>query len=171
MVRRLLICTLLAMICTGISAQSIEKRYRSFLTSNGMLHFIGKKVLTKTTNISKFEYDITYIAGNDSATVNFSFVSDSPTSVHKCSLINNEDNINVSNPQMMFRDIIKKGYKIRTTTQVAFSDLQKLYGRTDPFKFSLVLENGNSCSASFDSKQWKKERTDIQRVFNSITTK
>ena len=65
-------------LCATLHAQSIDKRYRTFLTSNGMLHFIGTKKLTKTENLTKFDFDITYITGTDSATVNFSFVTEIP---------------------------------------------------------------------------------------------
>lgn len=171
MVRRLFLCTLLVFVCTALSAQSIEKRYRSYLTSTGMLHFIGRKKLTKTENLSKFEYDITYIAGEDSATVNFSFVTDSPTLVKNCSVINNVDTVLIQNPRMMFRDILQKGYRIRTTTKIAFAKLRGFYNNATPFVFSMELENGVRCSASFTSSQWQRERMDIQRVFESIVSK
>lgn len=170
MIRRLFLCSLFFLICSTLSAQSIEKRYRSYLTSTGMLHFIGKKKLTKVEALSNFEYDITYIAGEDSATVNFSFVTDTPTSVKQSSLDNGHNTEMLCNPKMMFRDVIKRGYKIRTTTKVPFEVLRKFYEDSTPFSFMLELANEIKCSATFTTSQWKKESHDVQRVFCSITT-
>ena len=171
MARRLFICTLFMFLCATLHAQSIDKRYRTFLTSNGMLHFIGTKKLTKTENLTKFDFDITYITGTDSATVNFSFVTEIPTSVKSCSLTNGHMSVVAAHPRMMFRDIMKRGYKIRTTTTIAFNDLQQLYANERPFTFSLTLENGASCAASFTPSQWVKEKKDLERVFSSIHTR
>lgn len=171
MIRRLFLCSLFFLVCSVISAQSIEKRYRSYLTSTGMLHFIGKKKLTKTETLSNFEYDITYIAGEDSATVNFSFLIDAPTSVKQAMLDNGHNTAMLCNPRMMFRDVIKRGYKIRTTTKVSFEVLRKFYEDSAPLSFMLELANGTTCSSTFTASQWKKEMHDVQRVFCSIITK
>ena len=158
MARRLFICTLFMFLCATLHAQSIDKRYRTFLTSNGMLHFIGTKKLTKTENLTKFDFDITYVTGI-------------PTSVKSCSLTNGHMSVVAAHPRMMFRDIMKRGYKIRTTTTIAFNDLQQLYANERPFTFSLTLENGASCAASFTPSQWVKEKKDLERVFSSINTR
>ena len=170
MARRLFLCTLFMLLCAALHAQSIDKRYRTYLTTNGMLHFIGKKKLTKVENLTKFDFDITYVAGTDSATINFSFVTDIPTSVKSCFLTNGYVSVAAAHPRMMFRDIMKRGYKIRTTSTIAFNDLQQLYAHESPFTFSLTLENGVGCAASFTPSQWKKERKDLERVFSSINT-
>lgn len=171
MTRRHFLYALFMFLCIALHAQSIDKRYRTYLTANGMLHFVGKKKLTKTENLTKFDFDITYVAGTDSATVNFSFVTDIPTSVKSCSLTNGHVSVAAAHPRMMFRDVMKRGYKIRTTTTIAFNDLQQLYAHESPFTFSLTLENGAGCTASFTPSQWKKERKDLERVFSSINTR
>ena len=169
MARRLFICTLFMFLCATLHAQSIDKRYRTFLTSNGMLHFIGTKKLTKTENLTKFDFDIT--SSGTPIALRSGLVTEIPTSVKSCSLTNGHMSVVAAHPRMMFRDIMKRGYKIRTTTTIAFNDLQQLYANERPFTFSLTLENGASCAASFTPSQWVKEKKDLERVFSSINTR
>lgn len=166
--KRILFCLLLVAACLNCSAQSIEKRYSSTITNQGTIHFFRPKKLGKVDNMDSFSFDMTYLAGRDSLTLNCSIALTSEAMVNTLAMKSERMTVEGHQRHMLFRDVTKKGYVLRVSSVFAYKDIKALFAKTTPLVFQITLSNGQTCTATYKDSQWKRESEQVTRIFNSF---
>lgn len=156
-------------MCFQIEAQSLNSRYRSHIGSNGTTYFFCPKKISPQKGIDRFVYDMTYLSSTDSVTLNFTFIAKKPDSVRSVILKNGENQIKANYLSTLYRDVLKNGYEIRTTSKFSFDEIQKVFNDELPLVFLITLNNGDIITAKYGKSQWKKETKIIPLILNSIT--
>ena len=160
-----LISLLVSLICP---AQSIEKRYSSYVSERGIVNFFRPKKLNDNTNMGGFEFDMTYVSHRDSVTVNCSINVRNSEPVVYAELRNGEEKRAGENVYVIYRDITKKGYLVRLSTSYPLKDIQECFSNRNPLVFCFRMKDGTTCSASYTPLQWKKDSYLVSRILNSL---
>ena len=149
-------------------AQSIEKRYSSYVSERGIVNFFRPKKLNNNVNMGVFEFDMTYVSHGDSVTVNCSINVTSVEPIVRAELINGEDKKSGENVYVIYRDITKKGYIVRLSARYPLKDIQECFSNRNPLVFCFLMKNGTTCSASYSPSQWKKDSNLVTRILSSL---
>lgn len=152
----------------NIKGKSIDDRYYSYISNNGVIYFFYPQKLNRTDIIEKFSYDLTCLTKSDSATLNFTIVTKDLIEISRLSICNGENKSYIDNHSMLFRDVTKKGYETRITTRVAQSELIKIYKSNSVMSFILTFGDGTEDKVSYSKRKWKKDSAIFTKVFNSI---
>lgn len=150
------------------SAQSIEKRYSSYPTNQGMLYHFSTMKLGKKCNTRIFEYDMTYVHPTDSVTFNYTVTTENPCNVKETMIKLDGKTIASGSTKTLYRDVKKNGYILRTSTKFAITDIEKVFSSTNPPRFESVYDNGVKATATYSVSRWKKEKNLVSRIINSI---
>lgn len=151
------------------NAQSIEKRYSSYLSYTGVINFFQPKKLKKNTNIDMFVFDMTYISYSDSVTLNCTYRISNGNNIKSLNLKSSNNNIIDGNDlSVIYREVRKHGYEVRVTSRFAFNDIKTVFNNHTPLAFEIVLNDGSSCIASYRKSSWKKESFNVTRILESI---
>lgn len=167
--KRILFVLLLFSYIFSIKAQTISSRYRSHLSNGGTTYFFCPKKLRHTKNIDRFTFDMTYHTSSDSLLLNFSFVSPTPVNIKSLSLRNGKEQTHEGKKlSVLYRDIRKKSYEIRATSQFSLAEIEQIFSIKDKLSFEILLSNGVCCYATYSPSKWKKERRQITQIINLI---
>ena len=158
----------MCVLCFQMEAQSIDKRYRSYIGNGGTAYFFLPKKLKETEGVKNFVYDITHLSITDTVTLNFTIVVEEPVMVDSLVLVNSDKITTVSSVSLLYRDVLDEGYEIRTTSGLALQKMQSVYSDASPLEFKMYLSNGKVVKAAYKKSQWKKERETVSRILNSI---
>lgn len=164
----LLAFVFLISVCVYADAQPANKRYRSHIGNGGTTYFFVPKKLSDKVGVEKFMFDMTHLSSTDIVTLNFSIILDDAVKVDTLILKNSECAIGASRVSMLYRDVLKDAYEIRTTSEFALKDICNVFENDSPLIFEMKLSNGQLVTATYKKTQWKKERQIITRIFNSI---
>lgn len=159
---------LLLTISISCKAQSIEKRYSSYLSEKGTINFFRPKKLDKKINVDKFVFDMTYVANNDSAIINCSLNIKSGGVAKELNFISDNRNIEGDAITTLYRDVLKNGYTIRVSSRFPIKVIKEVFSNNSPLIFSVTLTDGINCKATYKPSEWKKERLQITRILESI---
>lgn len=155
------------MICAN--AQSVEKRLHSHITSQGTVYFVSHKSLSKhDKGVKKFEYDLTYVAKSDSATINFTLVSPAISDVKALVLTNGTESVEAGFVELLYHEAKKKDYLIRTSARVPYQQLKSMLQGDAPVVFNITRTNGVQNRVEYSVSQWKKEKQMYARLFYMI---
>ena len=165
---RKLLALVLAFATLIANAKSIEQRYSSYLSDEGMVLFIRPAKLSQHTDLSGFTYDMTYTAGQDSITINCTVDMNGNEDITQFIIHNESKKIVCESVSTLYRDLKKKGYSVRITSKFPIKDIKEIFADGTPATFTFVTTDKKSCSASYKNGQWTKERNDITRIFNSF---
>lgn len=116
----------------------------------------------------KFEYDMTYVEGNDSITLNFTIDIDTLAKVEKIIIHADGTETKDETTVCMYCDVLKSSYEIRTSSRISFNDMEKIYESEKPLIFHVTLSNGVECTATYPISKWRKENSAITRIVQSI---
>ena len=151
-----------------MTAQSLDKRYTSHLSNNGIIGFIRPKQLSVTTNLDKFEYDMTYVSGQDSITINCSLYVKNEALVKELNIKSGERELKGEKVAVIYRDITPKGYVLRVTTRFSFNDVKTCFENSTPFEFYAMMTDGSQCTATYRTSKWQKEQQMVTRIFKTL---
>ena len=165
---RLIALLLLFFVNLSMTAQSFDKRYTSHLSNNGIISFIRPKQLSVKTNLDKFEYDMTYLSGHDSITINCSLYVKNEALVKELNIKSGERELKGEKVAVIYRDVTTKGYVLRVTSRFPFSDIKTCFENSTPFEFYAVMTDGSQCTATYRASKWEKEQQMITRIFKTI---
>lgn len=167
MIRRIffLLCISFSLTCF---AQSIEKRYSSYISEKGTINFFRPKKLKNNKNLGKFLFDMTYVSNTDSVTINCSINITSGEMVSRAELRNGEKRKPGENVYAIYRNVTKKGYIIRLSARYTLKDIQDCFSSDTPLAFYFQLKDGTTCSASYTSSQWRKDSSQVTRILSSL---
>ena len=169
MMRILVFAVSLLVSVSSVSAQSINKRLFSHVTQKGTVYFIGEKRLSSPDpDIKRFEYDLTYLASGDSVTVNFTVISSNPNNIETLEICNGEKNVEATNVELLFHEIQKKNYVVRTTSRVSYQELKDILKTDIPIWFDFSRTDGQKSRSQYKPSEWKKEKELFERVFYLI---
>lgn len=151
-------------------AKSVNERYSSFLTQNGIIHFFRPTKLDRFNGIDNFNYDMTYLSKKDSITINCSIDLKDNHLVHLFKIQNGIQEITGDDTYMMFRDVTKKGYRIRLSSRFPIREIVELFVSNQPLTFCIETTQNITLSATYTPSHWKKENKIMTRILQSITT-
>lgn len=152
--------------------QTLENRYRSHLTSDGITYFFCPKKIGKTQVIDKFNFDMTYNTTNDTVTINFTIISHMPVTVYSIALQNGDGMLYKGNGLLTFyRDVRDRKYETRTTSKFSLDRIRNVFSKTAPLSFYVYLSEGIVGTASYSKSQWKRERRQITQIMDLINYK
>jgi len=165
--RQLTLCLLLiASICCVFAK---KERLHTHLTEKGQVYYVGSKSLSKLDKgLKEFAYDLTYIEGGDSVTVNFTVVSPNANDVSALTIGNGKVSIQAEQIELLYHEMNKKNFKIRTTSKVLYSELKEMLQANQPICFTATHTDGETQSAKYSASQWKKENEVFKGVFYLI---
>lgn len=144
--------------------QSAENRYHSRMTQDGVLFFIMPQKLHDLQGMKKFEYDMTLLNWTDSATINFTFESNSISIPTGLTIKNNTESIVCRSYSPLFIDLKKNHYEIRITAKFSINEVDSFIESTTPPRFCFMQDN-QLMSASYRAGAWKKDRIKLQKIF------
>lgn len=154
---------------TNALAQSADKRLNNYTTDKGDVYFIGEKKLeSNNKDIKKFGFDMTYVSHRDSVTVNFTVITKNHGDISKLTIGNGTFTTVASNVNLLYHEIKGKYYVIRTTSQVSYKDIKKLYTSPEPVIFNFTNTEGKTDSAEYTASDWKKEIEVFDKIFYII---
>lgn len=155
-------------ICTFCNAQSIEKRYSTYISDIGVINFFHPQKLKNNTKIDAFVFDMTYISYGDSLILNCSYRTQNGSNIKSLKLKNGNNNICGKDLSVLYRDVIKSGYETRVTSRFSFIDIRNIFSNPAPLVFEIILNDGSCYTASYRKSAWEKESINITRIFESI---
>ncbi len=135
------------------------------MTDNGMLFFIMPQKVKSLKGISSFEYDITLLTWNDSITLNYTCKTKKMETPQDFKIISGDSTYNSMDCNLLFVDIIKKGFEVRITTKFLYRDFEKIIQCDTPPIFSFT-QGGEEKSATFSQKKWDKEREILNKIIS-----
>lgn len=167
MIRRIffLLCISFSLACF---AQSIEKRYSSYISEKGTINFFRPKKLKINKNMGEFLFDMTYVSNTDSVTINCSINITSTEMVSSAELRNGDKRKSGENVYAIYRNVTKKGYLIRLSARYTLNDIRECFSNSTPLVFYFQLKDGTTCSASYTPSQWKKDSSQVTRILSSL---
>lgn len=164
-----LLTIIFLLVCTGIHADSADKRLHSFISEGEVVYFVMEKSLNKFEgDISKFLFDVTYPSSKDSVTVNFTIVSKNPSDVSAVTFSNEEKIVAATDVELLFHEIKGKKYTIRTTAKIAYADFKALMSSDHPLRIGIKQGDAVSHIATYSNSQWEKEKKVFSGIFYMI---
>lgn len=155
-------------VCGVCSGQPINKRYSTYLSSNGTIYFFNPKKLIKRVNADRFTYDMTYISHGDSVTVNCSVEVKENSMIKQMVMKNANKSYLGKSVSMLYRDVMKNGYLLRITSKFSILDITEMFQSSTPLIFEFTLTDGTRCILTYSESQWKKESHDVSRIIESL---
>lgn len=160
---------ILALFSLSCLADSFDRRVHTMMTPEGEMYYVGSKKLSKVDGgVKRFEYDLTYVEGRDSVTVNFTLVSANPTDVAKFSISNGQSQVEAGSVGVIYHEMSGKAYEVRSTAKVLYADLKAILSGDASVAFSFTRQDGQQQNASYTPSQWKKESELYKRIFYMI---
>lgn len=163
---------LMIMLATGIastSAQSVSNRLNPFSTKKGDAYFIGNKKLSeRSKDIKRFVFDMTYVSHCDSLTMNFTVVSPNREDISRLSVSNGTFTTEASDVKLLYHETKGSNFVVRTTAQVSYKDIKKLYTSDTPVVFTFTDTEGRTNTATYSTGDWKKEKAVFEKIFYTI---
>ena len=166
--KRLLTAFVLSFCFIAGFSQSAENRYNSRMTRDGVLFFIMPEKLKDLSGLKRFEYDVTLLSWTDSATVNFTFESESLALPSDLEIKYADGTINCDSYTPLFVDIKRNHYEIRITSKFSISQIESIFSSITPPVFCFTQE-GASKSASYKPKAWTSDRKKLNDIFKLYT--
>ena len=163
--------SVMLLVCTLASAQSINKRYSSTMNAEGTIHFLRPYRLKKCDAMNGFEFDITYLSSEDSVTVNCTLEVKDPEKVSEMHLISGSKRLKGQSLKTFFCDVTKDGFNIRLSSRYKLSEWASLYASTEPIVFEFLVDDGTYRRATYKGSQWKTERENVTRIIKTINYK
>ena len=160
-----LLCILFSLTC---AAQSIEKRYSSYISEKGTINFFRPKKLKNNKNMGEFLFDMTYVSNTDSVTINCSINITNGEMVSSAELRNGDKRKSGENVYAIYRNVTKKGYLIRLSARYTLNDIRECFSNGAPLVFYFQLKDGTTCSASYTPSQWKRDSSQVTRILSSL---
>lgn len=165
-IRFIITLLLLSFSLSGV-AQSAYGRYSSRLTKDGMCYFFRNKKLTKTKEIRRFDYDMTYLDWKDSVTVNFTILADTPKLPTLFKIVCGADTFTCNNLKRFFVDVTKKGYEIRMSSLFSEDEIRKMINSSFAPVFVLDIDEKRA-TATYSKHSWEKESNKLQMILHLI---
>ncbi len=162
--KRILSCLLILVSLIGAFAQSAQGRYHSRLTPDGTLFFIQPHKLNNLSGIKSFSYDVTLLSWQDSATVNFTFESNSMEVPSKLQIRVGNTDFDCESYSPLYIDIMKNHYVIRITSKFSVDEIGRFCSSETPPVFSFY-QGDTHLTASYKPKSWIPERKKLQDIF------
>lgn len=166
--KNIFLTLLLAMACSlAAFADSTKNRYSSRLTGEGICYFIRDMKLTKLENIDKFIYDMTYVDWNDSITVNFTVLAESPVAPKELVLKGDTKSFTCTKIERFYVDITRKGYELRLSSTFHKDEIKEIVFSKTPPVFCFKLGDIDA-TATYSKSAWKKDGKKLQSIITLI---
>lgn len=161
---------LIFLMCSqSVKAQKLKKYYTSSIESKGAIYYIFPlKGFKNTASNSSFVYDITYLTGHDSATVNFSYFDKNALVLDSICFTNDVKACVMQSVKKIFIESKKSKLHYRFTTKMAFADLKNFYLADHAAKISLHSNKGQ-IDLREKNRTWKKQAGAIRRILELIS--
>ena len=164
------ITALIFLVCSqSAEAQKLKKYYTSSIESKGAIYYIFPlKGFKNPSSGGYFVYDITYLTGHDSATVNFSYFDKNALVLDGICFTNNDRACTLQPLKKIFIESKKSKWHYRFTTKMAFADLKNFYVANHTAKISLHSNKGQ-LDLKEKKRTWKKQAGAITRILELIS--
>lgn len=148
-------------------AGDLSKRYKSFLTGNGMLYFINPTKMQRLGNsiaAKDLIFDITYLSKDeDSVSYTATVITNQIMKFDNVLIQNAVKNIK-SKTEIVYCEPKGAYYVNRIRFYIKWAELKELYENEQPY----ILDFGNNLIFSFNTKKWKIEKDDITRIIKIV---
>ena len=153
---------------TGLHAQNPKKYYTSIIQENGILYFVKPEFSMGNRDHELF-FDLTYLSGNDTLTMNFSYISKQLSPISQISLISEDSRRTDATPDKIFVDSKKSTWTHRYSVKFSFDEMVSWLSEKDLPALELKLSDGMEyIKLSAKKKQWNKNRDILMKIFSII---
>ncbi|MCC8155349.1 MAG: hypothetical protein LIP01_14910 [Tannerellaceae bacterium] len=168
--RHFLLYLLFLLISIGGYAQKIHRNYSFYPQESGNVYFIHpqKGYISPDKNAVKgLEYDITYISGKDSATINFTYFTNQVLQARTIRLQKQTGDVLYEAPLVsLFVQPRKNYWQQRMQFLIPYALLSELYKQSEPFL--ITLSGGREIRYEIKPGSWKKQAELINKVFEVV---
>ncbi len=155
------------LICFIAKAQNISKFYTSSIQENGILYFIEpKQEFSNKKERAKLIYDLTYLAGNDSISVNFTYTNNFVKKIDSIVLIQEKIRLH-SKTKKIFIETNKNVWVHRYSAIFSFNEFTKIFKQNKQAQILIYFQN-KPVKLEINDKKWKKTSHIITKIFNLI---
>ncbi len=165
--KKFIVLLLLQGLCLTMAAGNIGKLYKSALSEKGMLFFLYEQKMPKCAHgesLKPLLFDVTYVTGNDTVSIKTTVKSKTAYKGTEVT-ITSGDGEKMSVPtEVIYRDIIKKGFINRIEIKIPLKEYRKLYNSALPYS----IDYGEQNSFQFNAKQWKKHQNEVNTIWQII---
>lgn len=166
-----IIFTICLLSVISISAQKINKDYLFFPQESGNLYFIyPQKGFTSQnkTDIKGLEYDITYLATDDSLTFSYIYINKEICKPETISFHSSDNKVLYQGKaQMLFVQPIKQNWKHRGTVKVPYAKAVEFFSQSSSIQLQFHT-NKQELHYQMNDSKWKKQCYLINRIFEII---
>nr|NQU90668.1 hypothetical protein [Bacteroidota bacterium] len=164
-----LILILLGTWSMQLNAQKLDKYYMQHVQEGGDLFFIHPfNAYSNTNDKSSLEFDITYLSGKDSATLNFTYFAKDPKPASIISF-HTDDYMLTDSTTKIYIDFNKKKWGHRFSATFGFNELKIIFNHNQAPTISIETDI-DIMSYSVNSKKWLKYSDAIQKILYIIET-
>ena len=161
------IITLLVTSSTTVLAANVNKRYRSYLTEEGMLYFIMPQTMPKAKGskaLKPMEFDITMKEKSDTVIIRATVISPLPFKENDVTVSTEGKSAKQITASPIYRDLYKKGYKNRIELKLLKDDFRQLYDCTLPYS----IDFGQNVLFSYDQRTWQKHSQETKAILEMV---
>lgn len=151
-----------------VSAQKLDKYYIQHVQEGGDIYYIQPNDdFTNSDDRSAFVFDITYRKGAHDATLNFTFYTPTPVKATSMEISSGQKSINTG-VEKLYVDFVKNKWENRYTSQFSFSELNELFGPTQPPVLMINTESGQ-INFTIKKSKWNKYAEALTKIFYIIS--
>jgi|AVFP01.1.fsa_nt_gi hypothetical protein len=156
----------LLLLNTNNQAQSLKRHLVTKIQDEGTLYFINPLIDFKGEK-SKLEYDITYLANNDSATFNFTYFTKELYQIDSILFIN-ATSTSRAKVNKLFVDHVKNKWEHRYSARIPLNELQVFLTDENPGDLVLLSTDSVKKNYSLNNGKWKKQKELLSKIFDLI---
>ncbi len=158
---------ILMVFTLSASAQKLSNYYMSSNLENGRIYFIKPFEKFKNINTKQiFVYDVSFLEGQDSVTMNFSYYTDHAAEADSLGFII-EDSGKAYQVKKLFIEKDKKNWHQRYTATIPLTEIQRFY-KSEAIPGIVVFANKKKLAYSIKSRKWKKYADIMQQILQVI---
>jgi hypothetical protein len=152
------------------NTQKIHRQYSFYPQEGGNIYFIHPQKVFESNNaeaLKKLAYDITYLAGKDSASFTFTYYTHQVMKIDSVKLLN--DNMDVlfeGKAITYFVQPEKKYWQQRASLTLPYELLVKAFREDNSFVISLTGKK--SINYQMKPKVWKKQSQMVSKIFDVV---
>ncbi|MDR1403812.1 MAG: hypothetical protein LBJ60_08950 [Tannerellaceae bacterium] len=152
------------------NTQKIHRQYSFYPQEGGNVYFIHPQKVFESGNdeaLNKLAYDITYLAGKDSASFTFTYYTHNVFKIDFVKLLTDKKDVLFEGKAITYFIQPEKNYwRQRASVTLPYELLAKLFQEDNSFIISLTGEK--SVNYQMKPKVWKKQSQLVLKIFDVV---
>jgi hypothetical protein len=168
--KKYVLLILLAAVPFVGDAQKLHRQYSFYPQEGGNVYFIHPQKVFESNNagaLKKLVYDITYLAGKDSASFTFTYYTYHVMKIDSVTFLNDKEDVLFEGKAITYFIQPKKNYwQQRVSLTLPYALLVKTFQEENSFIISLTGKE--SISYQMKPKVWKKQSQMVSNIFDIV---